>query len=1004
MLAVPYDAGEVLSMRATIVAILVLAVLAAGWLMFAGDEVPARADSGSAASTPTNESAIIQAAPSGAAEPAAIPAVAYDGESDVAAEEPAPLVDGVEVRGRIADAQDKPLGDESVTLNLRRELFGRIQNETRAANSNAQGAFSFKGVPIGAVVNVRCSPKVALETKSAEHAVPQKGLDVGTLTAQRGESLSGYVRTAAGQGVAGVRVVASPKTADGIMFFGTIENAAATTQRAATTNADGHFRIQGLTPGTVQVRAREAGSLAEARCVVEAGAPKEPVVLVLPAGSELCGIVTDSEGHGLADAQVVVTPGTPNPAEAQFGMMLGGNWGPASTGRCTTDAEGKFRLLALSSEMKPRVRVTKPGFVTAEQDIDGRDCTIRMQRAGVVYGVVSSGAAGTVLEGLKVAHRQTQWTRFSRGAPRVVYGKEAAEAAGVPDTAGLYALLDAQPGTFTLSVTAAEHVGLNYEQMTTAAERVDRHDVVLPREAIIEGVVLDPTGRPAADAEVTADSRVIEPQTEHMQSFSSQARVASAAPLEVSVSPSMPFRRMQTDAAGRFRFAGVGDGNYKLQASHGEHASTQLLEVRVEKSASPPPVKLQLAAGGAIEGVALDADGKAKPFATIQLDVHQEKQPSGMMRHESRAGHREALCDDSGKFHMGGLPAGRWDLRMDSASGSGQRMRFMSMGMGMENDNADATTCDVIEGQVTKVELREPSLGAVEGVVRCAGSPVPGVKMELNVQKKSGDESMGFVGFPMFNGEQVKTDAEGRFRFDKRKPGDYEVVAWASGAGEPVKTEVVVAERGTSRTELDLPGAAIEGRVTSKETGLAIAGVSVRATRNRPTSESPNGHSSGVFAISTSSEDGDAMVMRFGGAEEVRTDADGRFTLRYLKAGTYTLNFEGASIIEGSMKDIEVAAEALRSGVNYAASQGATLVIHATNFESSGIEFCHIEAKHIDTNDVRHAGIQGRGRTTVRGLKPGRYKVTVRDNEGNIKLDKEVSVIPGTETLLELRL
>ncbi|MSR75259.1 MAG: hypothetical protein EXS14_07310 [Planctomycetes bacterium] len=986
-------------MRSITIVLVLLAGLGAAWWLLAGNDNELHESHGIAASVESDAKASATDAALSVQQPTAIPAVAYDGRDDVMPEEAAPSINGVEVRGKLVDADGKPLGGEKIMLTRRCELYERIATEQRETTTNTDGLFSLKGIPVGAVASVRASPMAAQDVTSEEFAVPAKGLDVGVLKAPRGESVNGFVRTPGGLGVAGLRVVASPKAETGFPVDAIIVTGGALAgQRAAMSNADGAFRIQGLKRGTVQLRTREVGALAEAQCETEAGPSQEPVTLVLPAGGEIRGIVTDNSGQPLADAQVMLRSGLRNATESVIGFEFDRSWGAGSKGRCTTDAQGKFVVRAFNTGMKPRARVSKPGFVTTEQDLEGNDCTIRLKRTGVLYGTVKDASDTAPLTDLKVAHRETQWVRSSQGSPRVLYGKEAAATAGIPECDGLYALVDVQPSKFSLRANASGHVGILYENMTMEAEGLQRQDIVLDRAAVIEGVVLDPFGQPSPGAEVTADNRVMEQSIEMSGNTRIASQLSGEKP-EMKVSNEKQFRHTQSDAAGQFRFEGLCDGNYKLQASHGEHASTPLFEVRVEKATNPPSVKLQLAVGGTIEGIALDADGRGQQFVTVSLAVHVEKQPGVFMHRSGKSGNRETLCDKEGRFRMSGLPPGTWDVSL--APNGQQHTRFVFGGI---DPQGVTVTCDVREGEVTKVELREAALGSVEGVVRCAGKPVPDVKMELNRKREGENEESHFIGFLGFGGEQVKTDSEGRFRFDKRKAGNYEVVAWPTGAAESVSQEVVVAERGTARAELDLPGAAIQGRVVSKSTRMPIAGVVVKSQLQRPEHESPRESSSMVFAISTRSEDGDAMMLSFGGAESVRTDSDGNFMVRFLKPGKYTLNFEGAGIIEGKLKDIDVAPEALRSGVMYEAEQGASLVVKLSGSKAAALDLVQVVATHIQSGTAHTEHIGGRAKITFRALQPGRYKVTISDPENGGESSKEIEVSLGRETVLDMEL
>ena len=146
----------------------------------------------------------------------------------------------------------------------------------------------------------------------------------------------------------------------------------------AVTDAQGAFRITGLWPGKWTFHTRAKGrSDWSAEVFVAVDRTPEDLLISIPVGREISGIVVDQDGRPLAG--VTVEAGA-DPVETQ------------ADGRFVVDHE--FEVDADSSQIKAGVRATREGFTPAFQEVEFmdlvdpvepgvRDVTVRLVPADV---------------------------------------------------------------------------------------------------------------------------------------------------------------------------------------------------------------------------------------------------------------------------------------------------------------------------------------------------------------------------------------------------------------------------------------------------------------------------------------------------------------------------------------------------------------------------------------------------------------------------------------------
>jgi RNA polymerase sigma-70 factor (ECF subfamily) len=307
--------------------------------------------------------------------------------------------------------------------------------------------------------------------------------------------------------------------------------------------------------------------------------------------------------------------------------------------------------------------------------------------AGIVLGVDVADATGRPVAGARVAMKpiardpalgpESDWgdsflTLRSAAAPAPSRTATTSEG-GTADVAGL------APGAWRL-VVSAEGFATSSEPVTVTPSPGRRHVVLVPGCALT-GLVLLPSGAPAAGADVFAD----------------QVRAVA-------------------DATGRFRFAGLPAGVVALSAGMPRGALQQTGDVTVPDVRD---VTLRLAGGCALQGrVVDDATGAGIGGARVVIRATRYDDLPRMLRWGA-----ETTTAVDGSFAMEDLPQGSPYVLWALADG------FAACRNGRE---ALGPYAALTPGGTTTVELRMSRGGVVKGrVFRADGSPVEGAVVDV---------------------------------------------------------------------------------------------------------------------------------------------------------------------------------------------------------------------------------------------------------------------------------
>ena len=409
-----------------------------------------------------------------------------------------------------------------------------------------------------------------------------------------------------------------------------------------------------------------------------------------------------------------------------------------------TDAQGGFDL-GLAHPRLHRIIASLPGRAAAEQTLDLADPTLRPPSNQLALALLDCTAAleGSVVDAsggpIAGAHvRRTSDVGFTGDAVAT-------------DEHGRYRLC-LTPGNTLVQVDASGYGGVVVDVESYSALR---RDFELSPEAVVFGRTVPP----AADALVW------------LQPTSGAARMSAIV-------------SARTDAAGRFRLAGVAAGAH-------------VLGVYADDWRTVDPIEVEAAAGGSHEVVA-----RVVPAARVAGVVMQDGVPVAgaqlLLRSRAQLSWAQAVSQADGSFVITRVPPGELELEVDRFELRGPRV--ISAGQGSD----------------ARVRVEVAPLATLRGRIVRGGVPV----VWADVDAISASQTV-----------HADSDAAGGFELRGLWPGTFAIKVRGAG-GERGEVAGVVLARGQTRdveVEVDA-GAAVRGRVI--DAGGAVAGAFVHLLRD----------------------------------------------------------------------------------------------------------------------------------------------------------------------------
>jgi protocatechuate 3,4-dioxygenase beta subunit len=450
---------------------------------------------------------------------------------------------------------------------------------------------------------------------------------------------------------------------------------------------------------------------------------------------------------------------------------------------------------------------------------------------------------------------------------------------GVTDAEGRYRLTNVAPGAYRVSVFAPAHAvegerdSLTPGKLVNVAEgdNVEGVDFSLTRGAVITGRVIDEKDRPVIAAPVNA------------YKLDADGSQQSAGPFNYM------FVRWETDDRGIYRIFGLEAGRYLVVADFGsggrtgngylrtfhpdavEEAQAKVVEVKSGEEAANIDIKVApMAKGYVVTGRVVEAEtGEPIPGMTVRYDS------------TGRGGFGASVTNALGEFRFENVAPNRYRARAYNIDLNARSGGFPAI--------IDEIEFDVVDGDVSGLEIRAPRAATISGVVAVEGSNDPALRAKLaQVSLTVRSESRPTLIVPRSGGNGT-ISPNGTFKLSNVQPGMTRVVM---GFGGPKGVALLrVEHNGVEVKEFNVnPGDQITGvrLVFAYGNGVIAGRVEVKG-----------GSMPARMNVSCRREGGSAT------AEPIKfTEVDGRgqFVIENLTQGTYKLFLDVYPYRENAIK------------------------------------------------------------------------------------------------------
>jgi|GEM_PF-6043406 len=826
--------------------------------------------------------------------------------------------------------------------------------------------------------------------------------DVGQITLELGCSLSGRVLDAVGRRpVEDALVYAfTPDKGfvdEGGVFVFQLNSLGGRAAALAQTDSEGRFHLNGLPPGEIRLSAKHADHppLENVKVELVRGEDRRGLCLELTSGLTISGVVVDNEGNPLPGIQVATNRDLSENIDLSSGWVFSGQeWKEV-----LTDAEGAFTISGLGPGTHAlRAWGTLYPAITLEGiEAGAQGVQLTMAPGGVVYGQVVDDATGAPVDYFELEVKKEGGGRTSSGA--VMIGGDAARQIGESATAdGAFYVAGLDDDSHRIEVDAPGYAQAVVGGLVTRPGERRELQLRLLAESLLAGMLVSPKGEPVADAAVELVPHDPSQTNSGRNGFRIRRKISGSGGGDdgFRLDPGKT-ERATTSTEGRFVFRGIPAGVYRLEASHPDHVAPEPQIVDLQEGSQRDDVMLVMRLGGRIEGTIFGKDQRPLPGGALRI--------RSLLEEESLP--RTIDADIDGHYAINGLVEGQYALSLTQEGGGSSMVAIFIPGQ--EQTLRPGEECVVVTpGETVTLDLYDLPRGSVTGRVSEADQPVEGLQVGLYAAE-------GFAFMPI---DSARSDRDGRFTMTDIKPGDYRIRLALSGLDDPLEEKITVYPGGRVVQDFALPSGRIRGRVVDLASGEPVPGVTVSVKRQRSAEDGPVRQAVVRVAMSSvSSGGGGGSVRNFtiGNAPSVvRSDEEGRFEIRHVKDGSYTIEVSGGGYMPHSVPGVEVREGRETTCPDAVLTRGAVIVGRVVNELTGGtMPKVPIRCEHTvqqegqpDAQESTMGFTNDEGAFRFEGLKPGIYTIeclgfqsdgvkTVQIDEGDLEKEIELRVQPS---------
>ena len=547
---------------------------------------------------------------------------------------------GAPVSGKVVDEAGQPIAGAYVTMRESGSMFGL---DVDAARSGDDGAFTF---PIVAAGSYHVGARDGEHAPGVSELITVDGVtarDGVVITMKPSAIVRGRVITKQREPAPFAAVQIAPKDLnETAMFYGFGDDAGA----RVTADEQGAFEIKGLP--RVAARIRASNDLA-ASAITDLDLAASPTIegleLMLDVEGVIAGVVVDSKGEPVAEAQVSAMVDILGGAKLEDAAFGGFN-------ATTTDGGGAFRLHGLP-EGAYRLWASRTSAMTTMFATEGTKA-----RTGDTSVKIVLPAPGGI-EG-KIAYAD------GKAPERALVSVSMMPAS--PTNDGAFEIRELPPGSYDVRVRGPDFAELvQRDVVVEAGATKDLGTLVVKRGRKVSGRVVDGAGAPVAGARVVAGQML----------FSEGSTTGGNQVIE----EQMGVRSATSNADGTFLIQGAPEKGGSIMAEHTDRGRSDAVALAAGDT-DVPGVMLTLRGFGSVAGK-VTMDGQPVPSAQV------------MVAGKASKGHVVVVSSGpDGAFAIDKLPEGEHRL-------SATQMQ----GFQMTSASQDVT---VVAGQRTEVELEIP--------------------------------------------------------------------------------------------------------------------------------------------------------------------------------------------------------------------------------------------------------------------------------------------------------